>query len=333
MPCVVWSISCMLPETCLIASDWSRLAREISVSSSATSREPPTMRPNTSSTSPTSLTPVSARAPDSSISDAVSRAASAERMARLRTSCATTAKPRPASPARAASTAAFSARRFVWNAISSITRMMLAILSLEVRMPSIAPTSSFMREAPASASPRARSAMPAALVEFCAVRPTMEESSSMLAVTCSSVAACSLASLAMVRLVSLIFSAPPASSWACVRTLSMLRAILPANALKLRATCPNSSVRDSSSRRVRSPSPEAMSSSAPPTARSGRTIPRTRTNAMPTAASVAIALAPAMVMMFAAARSSAFPLCSVIRADAPAAISIDRSTMRSADFA
>ncbi len=71
---------------------------------------------------------------DSSIREAVSRAACAQRWARLRTSSATTAKPMPASPARAASTAAFSARMFVWNAISSITRMIFAILPLEALM-------------------------------------------------------------------------------------------------------------------------------------------------------------------------------------------------------
>ncbi len=43
-----------------------------------------------------------------------------ERSASLRTSPATTANPRPASPARAASIAAFSARRLVWAAISLI---------------------------------------------------------------------------------------------------------------------------------------------------------------------------------------------------------------------
>jgi len=51
-------------------------------------------------------------------------AAAALRCARLRTSDATTAKPRPCLPARAASTAAFSARIFVWNAMPSITPMM-----------------------------------------------------------------------------------------------------------------------------------------------------------------------------------------------------------------
>ena len=46
-------------------------------------------------------------------------------MARFRTSSATTAKPLPALPARAASTAAFRARMLVWKAMSS---MVLTIL-------------------------------------------------------------------------------------------------------------------------------------------------------------------------------------------------------------
>ena len=54
------------------------------------------------------------------MSDLISRAAPALRCARLRTSAATTAKPRPCSPARAASTAALSARRFVWRAMRPI---------------------------------------------------------------------------------------------------------------------------------------------------------------------------------------------------------------------
>src|ERR1035438_9003399 len=68
---------------------------------------------------------------DSSINPAVSWAAPAQRCDRFRTSSATTAKPIPASPARAASTAAFNARILVWNAISSITLMIFEILPLE----------------------------------------------------------------------------------------------------------------------------------------------------------------------------------------------------------
>ncbi len=44
----------------------------------------------------------------------------------------TTAKPRPCSPARAASMAAFKASRFVWSAISSIVPMISPIWSLRV---------------------------------------------------------------------------------------------------------------------------------------------------------------------------------------------------------
>jgi hypothetical protein len=47
----------------------------------------------------------------------------------VRTSPATTAKPRPCSPARAASTAAFSARMLVWKAMPSITPVMSAMLA------------------------------------------------------------------------------------------------------------------------------------------------------------------------------------------------------------
>ena len=60
----------------------------------------------------------------------VFRAASAARMASDRTSLATTAKPAPAVPARAASTAAFSASRLVWKAISSIVLMIFDVSSL-----------------------------------------------------------------------------------------------------------------------------------------------------------------------------------------------------------
>ena len=71
------------------------------------------------------------RRTESWISALISLAASDERCDSEPTCAATTAKPRPCSPARAASTAALSARMLVWNAISSIVVMMLLILSDE----------------------------------------------------------------------------------------------------------------------------------------------------------------------------------------------------------
>ena len=61
----------------------------------------------------TSAPPDSTRSTDSPMSVLISFAASAERVASKRTSDATTAKPRPCSPARAASTAALSAKILV----------------------------------------------------------------------------------------------------------------------------------------------------------------------------------------------------------------------------
>ena len=63
----------------------------------------------------------------SAISDAISLVARLERSASFRTSSATTAKPLPCSPARAASMAALSARRLVCSAMSSIVSTMAPI--------------------------------------------------------------------------------------------------------------------------------------------------------------------------------------------------------------
>ena len=81
----------------------------------------------------------------------ISFAAVAERCDNVRTSAATTAKPRPCSPARAASTAAFSASRLVWKAIESMTSMMLVILRLDVVMSFMASMVSRMTALPCSA--------------------------------------------------------------------------------------------------------------------------------------------------------------------------------------
>ncbi len=77
-----------------------------------------------------------------SIKSLVALAASSDLDAKLRTSSATTAKPLPEVPARAASTAAFKARMLVWKAISSIVAMMTEISSEEWEIFSIALLSS-----------------------------------------------------------------------------------------------------------------------------------------------------------------------------------------------
>ena len=79
----------------------------------------------------TRLRPRSTCSTESLIRILISFAAAALRCARLRTSDATTAKPRPCSPARAASTAALSARIFVWKAMPSITEIISTILREE----------------------------------------------------------------------------------------------------------------------------------------------------------------------------------------------------------
>ena len=79
------------------------------------------------------LAPLPTASIDAVISAVVLAAASADLEASTRTSSATTAKPLPASPALAASTAALSARIFVWNAISSIVLMIFSIF-LEVSL-------------------------------------------------------------------------------------------------------------------------------------------------------------------------------------------------------
>ena len=135
---------------------------------------------------------------DSSINAEVSLAACAERCAKFRTSSATTANPIPASPARAASTAALSARMLVWKAISSITLMIFEILSLEPVISCIDWSISSSVRLP-SVMRRSTSAItPAASFEFSAFLRVIEVISSLDAEVSSSDAACSEAPWARV---------------------------------------------------------------------------------------------------------------------------------------
>ncbi|CPL17418.1 Uncharacterised protein [Bordetella pertussis] len=102
--------------------------------------------------------PVPTLSTESSINTLISLAAWALRCASERTSPATTAKPLPCSPARAASTAAFSARMLVWNAIPSITDTISEILRELAEIPSIVLTTSDTAEPPLSATSEALAA-------------------------------------------------------------------------------------------------------------------------------------------------------------------------------
>ena len=153
------------------------------------------------------VTPSSALATLSWMSSVVLCAASALRIARFRTSSATTAKPLPASPARAASTAAFKASRLVWKAISSIVFTILAVWSLETLILSMASESRRMESAPFSVPWRAPSLMCLTSRALAALCSAMEDISCRLEATSSRVAACSDVAWARAWLPELIWSA------------------------------------------------------------------------------------------------------------------------------
>ena len=120
--CAIARFTCSMPLLC----SW--LAATISLMMSVTRRTLSTISVMVVPAALTSLPPASTFSTESPIRVLISLAAAAERCARLRTSLATTAKPRPCSPARAASTAAFNARMLVWKAMPSMTAMMSTIL-------------------------------------------------------------------------------------------------------------------------------------------------------------------------------------------------------------
>ncbi len=134
--------------------------------------------------------PSATRSTESSIKVLISLAAFDERWARVRTSLATTAKPRPCSPARAASTAAFKARMLVWKAMPSMTEMMSAILRDEVSMPLILSETWLASVPPCEATAAAPAANWLACRACSAFCLTVEVSSSIDAAVSSRLAAC-----------------------------------------------------------------------------------------------------------------------------------------------
>ncbi|MFM9436213.1 hypothetical protein ACFDR9_003296 [Janthinobacterium sp. CG_23.3] len=120
----------------------------------------------------------------------ISLAAPAERCARLRTSEATTAKPRPCSPARAASTAAFSARMLVWKAMPSMTPMMSTIFLADSLIEPIVATTCDTTAPPWPATSAADSASKLAWRAFSPLRRTVSVSSTIDAAVSSSEPAC-----------------------------------------------------------------------------------------------------------------------------------------------
>ncbi len=135
--CVTPSICVTARPTCSIPESCSREAAAISATISVTCLTELTISSMVLLASSTSFVPPSTFSAELWISALISFAAVALRCARLRTSEATTAKPRPCSPARAASTAALRARILVWNAIASMTPRMSAILRDASAMPAI----------------------------------------------------------------------------------------------------------------------------------------------------------------------------------------------------
>ena len=168
----------------------SSLAAVISPMMSVTRRTAPTMSSMVLPATSTWRAPSFTCRTEPLIRSPISLAADDERCARLRTSAATTLKPRPCSPARAASTAAFSARMLVWNAIPSMTPMISATRAEDWVMPSIVSTTLRTTRPPSVATSDAFAASWLACRAFSAFWRTVDVNCSIDAAVCSSDAAC-----------------------------------------------------------------------------------------------------------------------------------------------
>ena len=164
----------------------------------------------------------------------ISLAASLLRSANLRTSAATTENPRPCSPARAASTAAFSAKMFVWFAISLITRIFSLIVSTD---------SSEARDSPPSSCKRLPKSFDSSceLLARSALLSMFADISSMALLTSSALAACVFAPCESPCELAFSCSLANATSSAPLRITESVSCIRIMSISTARAISPNSS--------------------------------------------------------------------------------------------
>ncbi len=188
----------------------------------------------------------------------ISLAAPDERWASVRTSLATTAKPRPCSPARAASTAAFSARMLVWNAMPSMMPTMSAIFVELSWIESMFCTTSRTTWLPLLAMSEALLASVVARWAFCALSLTVSASSFMLDEVSSSEAACCSVRAERSRFPAAICLVAEAISSPPLRTLDTVLTRLTCILARPARSWPISSVEPTRTARVKSPC--AMSS-------------------------------------------------------------------------
>ncbi|VWC52072.1 hypothetical protein BLA6863_08017 [Burkholderia lata] len=232
--CVTESIWPTARLTCSMPVDCSSDAALISPMMSVTRRTACTISSIVEPARDTSADPLSTFSAESPISVLISFAALALRCASERTSPATTAKPRPCSPARAASTAAFSARMLVWNAMPSIVPMMSTTLPELAAMSCIVDTTWPTTSPPCVAMSDAFTASWLACRAFSAFCRTVPVSCSMLdAVSCSD-AACSsvrcdrsMLPVAISRAPTSIDSVPRCTACTIVVTASCIRLMPP----------------------------------------------------------------------------------------------------------
>ncbi|CCJ75175.1 FIG00453152: hypothetical protein [Cronobacter muytjensii 530] len=234
-----------------------------------------------------SVLPVLIRFTDSSINAAISFAACALRCERLRTSAATTAKPRPCSPARAASTAAFSARILVWKEILFITSVMSAILRELAEISCMVCTTSRTTPPPRPAVCEAVAAIWLAWRALSALFFTVAVSCSMLAAVCTTALDCCSVRAASALLPDAISPAV----WVIRPTLARSSPVISRRRAFIRAiapvSLPNSSWRSVAICALRSPS--AIRSASSRFIISGRTIWRVMAQATKTPVTIASA--------------------------------------------